>query len=139
MLALEFSVDNIDYLIDATFVDSIMTPPRETAFIPRHDSVEVELFSFRGEITPLLNFNALLDLPQKGKDIVMTFFLDNRFFAFHVSSIGSVITIEESQILAHRHPTSITTGLYESPTNKIYSIVDTHKFHNMIQKSAKTE
>ena len=137
MLALEFVVDGINYLIDATFVDSIMLPPRETAFIPRHDDKKVELFSFRGEITPLINFNMLLGNEQRGKDNVMTFFIDNRFFAFYISDIGSVLNIDDDEIHPHNHPTSCMRGMYESPSKKLYTVVDTLKFTDLIRKSAR--
>jgi chemotaxis signal transduction protein len=137
MLALEFSVDNDKFLIPATAVDSVTAPPRNTAFIPRHDDIRVEMFSYRGVITPLIDFNLLLGAAQIDRSQVLTFFIDNRFFAFYISDVGSVVTVTSDMITEKHDPVSIILGRCEID-NQIYSLIDVDAFFDRVRKSART-
>ena len=122
MLVLEFYVDDDRFLIPVTAVESIMAIPSNTAFIPRHDDIRVELFSHRGTITPLIDFNLLLDSTQSTRNQVITFLIDNRFFAFYITDV--------------ERPTSFIVGRCEI-SGKIYSLIDPAALADRVRKSAR--
>lgn len=136
MLVLEFRVDADRFLIPVTAVESIIEIPSNTVFIPRHDDIRVELFSYRGTITPLIDFNLLLDSTQSSRNQVITFLIDNRFFAFYITDVGSVLSIEPNHIATVEHLTMFITGRCEL-SGKIYSLIDPGALADRVRKSAR--
>lgn len=136
MLVLEFYVDDDRFLIPVTAVESIMAIPSNTAFIPRHDDIRVELFSHRGTITPLIDFNLLLDSTQSTRNQVITFLIDNRFFAFYITDVGSVLSVDSDRVTDVERPTSFIVGRCEI-SGKIYSLIDPAAIADRVRKSAR--